>query len=207
MNELRQFIEFCKNLQPQSREDIQRFFEGVVFFPYDNELLLQAFLFLNIDNYFPFCTELLLFERSPNGENTDQGKCDFVYLTQDNKIILIETKFIDTENTGKTERTRRNDHRQKVFQQVNTLRQKFSDRWNIPSELIDCCIFTTEDLTCRTEATTVEAKHIPVKGLKIWQQETKSILQFEISVSTQVVLQETADDSDLDEIDIELEFS
>lgn len=193
MNKLQQFIDSCKNLQPGSSEDIQRFFEGVVFFPYDDELLLQAFLFFNINNYFPFCTELLLFESSPNGKNTEEGKCDFVYLTQDNKIALIETKFINTENTGATEQKRRNAHRNKVFQQVITLQQKFSNIWNIPENMFDCCIFTTENLSYRAETTSINAKYIPIKELKKWQQKTKGVLQTKSSVSSQTVFQENAD--------------
>jgi hypothetical protein len=165
-----EFIRFCKEIQPQSREDIQRLFEGVVCFPYDKELLLQAFLFFNLNHYFPFCSNLLLFEKSPNGENTDQGKCDFVYLTEDNKIALIETKFIDTEDTGDTERKRRNKHRNKVFEQVLDLQQKFSSRWNLDSNFINCCIFTTEDLSHRREATLVETKYVSIEELKKWQQ-------------------------------------
>jgi len=190
MDKLNHFIAFCKKLQPQNREDIERFFEGVVFFPYDNELLLQAFLFLNTSSYFPFCTDLLLFEKSPNGENTDQGKCDFVYLTRDHRIALIETKFIDTENTGPTERRRRTEHRKKVFEQVTNLRQGFSDTWSIPTKLIDCYVFTTEDLRHRDEATTIEAKYIPIRGLKKWQEEMKSVLQSEVSIPSKVVFDE-----------------
>ncbi len=111
MRELQQFVDFCRQVKPQNQNDIRRFFEGVVFFPYNNELLLQAFLFLNIHNYFPSCIELLLFENCPDGYSTDQGKCDFVYLAEDNKIVLIETKFIDTVDTGATEQKRRNKHR------------------------------------------------------------------------------------------------
>lgn len=200
MNKLHHFVEFCKKVQTESREDIQRFFEGVIFFPYDDELLLQAFLFFNIDNYFPDCGELLLFESSPNGENTDQGKCDFVYLTQSNRIAIVETKFIDTETTGSTERTRRTAHRKKVFQQVSVLQQKFSDRWSIPTTLIDCCVFTTEDLTHRGEATLIEAKHIPIKGLKKWQEEIKRKLQANFNISPRIMFQESTDDSGLDKV-------
>jgi hypothetical protein len=205
MSELRQFVEFCKKVQPQSRGDVQRFFEGVVFFPYDDELLLQAFLFLNIKNYFPACSELLLFEKSPNGENTDQGKCDFVYLTEDNRIALIETKFVDTEDCGSTERKRRNRHRNKVFQQVIELSQKFSDQWNIPIELIDCCIFTTEDLAHRDEAANINARHVPVTALKQWQQEIQSVVRSNADVSVQSIPEaamEEVNDSDLDELSI-----
>lgn len=169
------FVDFCKTVQPQSREDIQRFFEGVVCFPYDDELLLQAFLFLNIQSYFPSCTDLLLYEKAPNGKNTDQGKYDFVYLTCDG-ILLIETKFIDTQNVGATERTRRNQHRAKVFKQVLELKQKFSNEWKMPLKLIACSVFTTEDLTHREEACDTAAKHVSIVKLKEWQAEFKSRL-------------------------------
>jgi hypothetical protein len=203
MSELRQFVELCKKVQPQSQEDVQRFFEGVAFFPYDNELLLQAFLFLNITDYFPACSELLLFEKSPNGENTDQGKCDFVYLTKDNRIALIETKFIDTRSSGSTERTRRNGHRSKVFKQVITLREKFSEIGKIPLELVDCCVFTTDDLTHRNEAANINTKCVSIKRLRQWQQETRSILRSKGNVPVQRVFEaavKEVNDSDLDEL-------
>lgn len=203
MSELRQFVEFCKTVQPQSQEDIQRFFEGVAFFPYDNELLLQAFLFLNINDYFPACSELLLFERSPNGENTDQGKCDFVYLTKDNRIALIETKFIDTGSSGSTERTRRNGHRSKVFKQVITLREKFSEIGKVPLELIDCCVFTTEDLAHRDEAVDINAKYVLIKRLKQWQQQMQNVVRSRADIPVQSVPEAAVNevnDLELDEL-------
>lgn len=45
---IEKFVSFCQRIQPQTQKDLRRFFEGVVFFPYDNELLLQAFLFFNL---------------------------------------------------------------------------------------------------------------------------------------------------------------
>ena len=170
MDRLRQFIDFCRKVQPQSQDDIRRFFEGVVFFPYDNELLLQAFLFLNIQSYFPLCTNLLLFENCPDGSSTHQGKCDFVYLMKDERIALIETKFINTESKGATERTRRKEHRNKVFRQVLDLKQKFSETWEIPIEMIDCCVFTTEDLAHREEALSITAQYVSIDGLNKWRE-------------------------------------
>ena len=89
-DELNKFVAYCKKIQPQSQQDIKRFFEGVVGFPYDKELLLQAYLFLNIQSLFPSCSELLLFEKSPIADYTDLGKCDFVYLIQ---VIYFSSKL------------------------------------------------------------------------------------------------------------------
>ena len=177
MSKLGDFIKFCRELQPQGKEDVQRFFESVIFFPYDNELLLQSFLFLNISDYFPYCVELLLFESAPKGVETNEGKCDFVFLTQNNRIALIETKFIDTEDSGSTERTRRNKHRKKVFNQVTALKEQFTKNWSIQPDFMDCCVFTTEDLTYRDESTGIDTKYVSVKELRDWQQATKGQLQ------------------------------
>lgn len=177
MNQLQQFVDFCRSVQPQSHSDVRRFFEGVVFFPYDDELLLQAFLFLNLSDYFPHCDELLLFEKSPNGENTDQGKCDFVYLSKHDRLVLIETKFINTQETGRTHRTRRTNKRGKVFQQAIELRQKFSDRWQISPDQIDCCVFATEDLTHREEAKAIDTQFVSIAALNQWQQDLKRRLE------------------------------
>ena len=170
---LGQFVVYCKKNQPQSREDIQRFFEGVIGFPYDKELLLQAYLFLNIKHVFPSCSELLLFEKSPIGDYTDLGKCDFLYLTSVNKLFIIETKFIDTEATGATERKRRNKHRNKVFEQVTTLKRRFSEYWNIKLEYLECAVFTTDTtLNWRgNDVNNVITKSISIDQLEKWRRD------------------------------------
>jgi hypothetical protein len=169
-DELGQFVTYCKKIQPQSQEDIQRFFEGVIGFPYDKELLLQAYLFLNIKEVFPLCSELLLFEKSPMADYTDLGKCDFVYLTSINKLLIIETKFIDTEAKGATERKRRNKHRNKVFEQVITLKNKFSESWNIELDHLDCGVFTTDsEVAWRGNGVNVITKSISIDKLEKWR--------------------------------------
>ncbi len=173
-NALDQFVRYCKKIQPQSQEEIQRFFEGVVGFPYDKELLLQAYLFLNINNLFPTCAELLLFEKSPIADYTDLGKCDFVYLTSQNKLFLIETKFIDTEATGATERKRRNKHRNKVFEQVITLKNRFSQYWNIKLEELECGVFTTDpEIDWRGDDVNVITRSVPIEKLEKWRKQYK----------------------------------
>jgi hypothetical protein len=168
--ELKNFVTYCKRIQPQSQKDIKRFFEGVVGFPYDKELLLQAYLYLNIQNLFPFCWELLLFEKSPIADYTDLGKCDFVYLTYNKNLFLIETKFIDTGATGATERKRRNKHRNKVFEQVITLKDRFSQSWNIQLEQLECGVFTTDtEINWRGHDVNVLTKSISIDNLEKWR--------------------------------------
>jgi hypothetical protein len=168
--ELNKFVTYCKKIQPQSQKDIKRFFEGVVGFPYDKELLLQAYLYLNIQNLFPLCSELLLFEKSPIADYTDLGKCDFVYLTYNRNLFLIETKFIDTEATGATERKRRNKHRNKVFEQVITLKDRFSQYWNIQHKQLECGVFTTDtEINWRGNDVNVLTKSISIAHLEKWR--------------------------------------
>ncbi|MBO3462061.1 hypothetical protein G7B40_040745 [Aetokthonos hydrillicola Thurmond2011] len=169
-DEISHFVKYCKKIQPQSHEEIQRFFEGVIGFPYDKELLLQAYLFLNIKKIFPICTELLLFEKSPISDYTDLGKCDFVYLTSFNRLLIIETKFIDTEATGATERKRRNKHRNKVFEQVITLKSRFSHYWNIRLDYLECSVFTTDpEVNWRGNDVNVISKSVSIEELEKWR--------------------------------------
>lgn len=142
---LEEFISTCqKDIQPESLEKINTFFKAVVGFPYDKELLLQAYLYLNIHQVFPECQELLLFEKPPLKGRTDRGKCDFLYLTTTGNLFLIETKYIDTQATGSTARNTRKEHRKKVFKQVTELRKAFSQYHNLPIDLFSCGVFTTD---------------------------------------------------------------
>ncbi|MDF5731630.1 MAG: hypothetical protein PUP92_27380 [Rhizonema sp. PD38] len=177
-DDLGQFILYCKKIQPQTQEDIQIFFEGVVRFPYEKELLLQAYLFLNIKYIFPSCTELLLFEKSPISDYTDLGKCDFVYLTSFGKLFIIETKFIDTEARGPTERKRRNKHRNKVFEQVEALKIRFSKYWNIQLEQLDGGVFTTDpEVDWRGNDVNVVTKSVSIEQLEKWRQNYQRRIQ------------------------------
>ncbi|MBW4643224.1 MAG: hypothetical protein KME23_09550 [Goleter apudmare HA4340-LM2] len=170
VNELNKFVSYCKTIQPQTQDDIQKFFEGVILFPYDKELLLQAYLFLNLKTLFPSCSELLLFEKSPIADYTDLGKCDFLYLTSKGNLFIIETKYIDTEATGATERKRRNKHRNKVFDQVFTLKSRFSEYWNIRSEQLECGVFTTDpEVHWRGNGFNVVTKCVSIEHLETWR--------------------------------------
>lgn len=168
------FMKYCKSVQPEAHTDIQRFFEGVICFPYDNELLLQSYLYLNIHHVFPDCRELLLFEKPPYGGYTNKGKCDFVYLAPDNHILLIETKYIDLDAHGGTKRKRRNKHRNKVFEQVLGLKQTFCQYWKLDDDRVKCAVFTTDPhLAKRGEESSVEAQYISIADLNQWQKQKR----------------------------------
>lgn len=168
---LTKFLAYCQACQPYSFENIQRFFEGVVCFPYDQELLLQAYLFLNIKHIFAQCDRLLLFEKPPYGDYTNVGKCDFVYLTHDSRLLLIETKYIDTAASGDTERKRRNKHRNKVISQVQSLTATFCEYWGFIPEQIEGAVFTTDPtIRERGQRVNILSQFIETTALMEWQQ-------------------------------------
>ncbi|NEP32584.1 MULTISPECIES: hypothetical protein [unclassified Moorena] len=173
-SQIDKFVSYCQGEQPQSEEDMRRFFIGVIGFPYDKELLLQAYLFFNINSLFPTCSQLILFEKALIQDYTNLGKVDFVYLSKNKKIFLIETKYIDTEATVKHERTRRNKHRNKVVEQVIDWKYKLRDYWNISTNQINCGVFTTDpQVGDRARSTDIIAKSISIYELERWQKNYK----------------------------------
>ena len=173
-SQIDKFVSYCKREQPESEEDIRRFFIGVIGFPYDKELLLQAYLFFNIKSFFPNCSKLLLFEKALIQDYTNLGKVDFVYLSKDNCLFLIETKYIDTQATGKHERTRRNKHRNKVVEQVIDWKEQFKNYWRLSTNQINCGVFTTDpQVSDRAKNTDIIAKSISTSELERWQKQYK----------------------------------
>lgn len=169
------FVEFCRNIQPYSEEDITSFFEGIVFFPYDKELLLQSYLFLNVRQVFPSCSALLLFESAVDGSSTNEGKCDFVFLKKQNSLLFVETKYIDTMITGGTASVRRTKHRQKVLKQVKEIRDSFIQRYQIAVEQTECAVFTTDKLLIdRANSSGVDAKSISIAELEQWRENKRN---------------------------------
>ena len=112
---------------------------------YISERMLQTYLFLNIKDIFPECKELILFERPLlDRKSVNAGRCDFVFLTHKNKLMLIETKVINDEISGSTARSLRNMRRRKVVQQVLRGKSQLHCWFNIPKRKIVCAIVTTD---------------------------------------------------------------
>ncbi|NET51902.1 MAG: hypothetical protein F6K09_25345, partial [Merismopedia sp. SIO2A8] len=108
---------------------------------------------------------------------TNKGKCDFVYLTTDYRLCLIETKYIDLEASGGTKRKRRNKHRNKVFEQVRSLKKIFCEHWGIADDCIDCSVFTTDPhLSQRGQELQVDAQFTSIIELIKWQGSLKETL-------------------------------
>jgi hypothetical protein len=168
---LQRFIQACQAIQPERPEEIRRFFEGVVCFPYDKELLLQAFVYFNIERYLPDCDRLLLFEKSPDlGNRTDLGKCDFVYLTTRQTLCLIETKYIDLDAHGTTAQRRRTKKRKDVLEQVDKLKLFFGEHWQIPLERFEGAVVTTDpSLAARGKEQGIMAEFVSIETLFTWQ--------------------------------------
>ncbi|MGQ4649112.1 hypothetical protein [Lyngbya aestuarii] len=178
-----QFIEFCDKTR-QSCTNFRDFFEQAICqISSERELLLQAFLFFNSDKFFPSCIDVVLFEQSPDGlGNTHFGKCDFIYTTEKDTLFLIETKFINTRIGGKTARNTRNSQRNKVFEQVISLKQKLSQFWEIPEELLDCGVFTTDPrLLPRGLELNVATKSISIEQLENWHLAKKHELKTKVN--------------------------
>jgi hypothetical protein len=166
MDILKKFILACKTSQNGRKLSFKQEFQEIILHSVDKETLLQAFLFFNIDLFFPEYTYILMYEQTPDlSDATQSGKCDFVCISKAGRVIVIETKFIDYNNCGSTARKRRNNHRQKVVNQSVDFRAKLSKQWNIPIEIIDCGIFTTEDLNDRGKHNNVISKHISIEDL------------------------------------------
>ncbi|MEM9219466.1 MAG: hypothetical protein AAGD25_34675 [Cyanobacteria bacterium P01_F01_bin.150] len=133
---------------------------------------------MTIENIFPICQQLLLFEKPPYGGYTNKGKCDFVYLTTDYQLLLVETKYIDLASSGGTKRKRRNKHRNKVFEQALGLKKIFCEYWGMSYECINCAVFTTDPhLSSRGAELEVEAQCISMAELSDWQQHFKASLE------------------------------
>ena len=112
----------------------------------------------------------MVYQKSPIADYTDLGKCDFVYLTNRGNLFLIETKFIDTQATGATERKRRNKHRNKVFEQVITLKSRFSEYWNLTHDQLECGVFTTDpDVDWRGNGVNVITRTVTIENLEKWR--------------------------------------
>lgn len=168
---INELVARCEKMRLGGHKYYQEYFEKLVSYSNDDkESLLQAFLFFNIQNYFPSCTEMLIYENPIDlSNNTNNGKCDFVYLTSERNIFIIETKYINTTVTGKTATKKRNVHRNKVIEQVTNYRFQINQEYNIPLDQICCGVFTTDSqMDYREFSANIVTKSISISKLETW---------------------------------------
>jgi hypothetical protein len=87
---------------------------------------------------------LLLYEQPIYRNRTDIGKVDLVFLARNKQILLVETKYIDFNRTGRTAKTKRTKNRNKVIEQSLRLRESLHHYHGIPKRSIICGIFTND---------------------------------------------------------------
>ena len=183
---LHQFLNDCRNYQPIREEDVDRYFEGIIAFPLDPEPLMHAYLWFNREDLFPQVKELILYEK-PIGRMRlpNDSKVDFVFLTKDDRLLLVEVKYFpessetsDGRNrNGKTVRTERKNKRKKIPKQlrndVKHLIEPDRDKgWGIPWEKIEFGVLSNDDLIeNRKDEIKIEFKVISWKDLNRWRNE------------------------------------
>ncbi|OLS23923.1 MAG: hypothetical protein HeimC3_22660 [Candidatus Heimdallarchaeota archaeon LC_3] len=90
-------------------------------------------------------------------------------MTNDNKVMLIETKFINHEKSGKTAKNRRNKKHQKVIDQVKCWKDVLITRYQVPSEHVICSVFTTDVITVwRAEKAQILGNYVNISKLREW---------------------------------------
>lgn len=181
--ELNNFVNRCRAYRSSETIDIENYFRRHLArkarklkannrFPI-TEKDLQTYLYLNIKSIFPECKELLLYERPLlDKHSTNTGRFDFVYLTKNRRLKLIETKVIDTNATGATAQTRRRKHRQKIVEQVSCGKYQLCNLLRIPEKKVECAVYTTDPLFRRrlygNSLPTIDNAFISLNDLKVW---------------------------------------
>lgn len=148
---MKKLLNYCEKSSPSLNKSLKNRFDHYI---YNNQNIshnnleetdLQIYLFFNFQKHFPDCTQVILHEQELIEGRTDLGKLDYLFLTKKCHIMIVETKLIDDERTGKQIRTNRNKKRNKVRKQVKNWKKSLSSHYEIPEKHIHCGIFTNDD--------------------------------------------------------------
>lgn len=162
------FILFCKNNYPNLHARLEKRFQVYQYlFRSPSEQTLGFYLYFHLKEFFPECKEIILYESPLIGNRSDYGTADFICLTTNNKIMVIELKFIDVESSGHTAQVKRNKARKKVIEQVLRWKRVIMYYYNVPEEDILCRTFTTDSLTVwKSERAGLSGKYVPISKLR-----------------------------------------
>lgn len=163
------FVRECKISQPDLAIGAKYYFRGIVALPLERELLLQAYFVDNMENIIGKIAELILYEKPLPKELSNNGRIDLIFITHENKILVVETKHL-TIDTGSTACTNRRKHRKMVFDQIQKDAKKLVDNWMIDPNDIEQIVFTNdEDLGSRKENGKVKFFAVTNKDLDDWK--------------------------------------
>jgi len=174
---MQKFIHYCREVQPEDDLDFSAYFMGVACLQPDMETLLQAYLYFNLNKYFSGYHQVLLYEKSLDGKGNSGQSVDFVFLNGNNKVLLVETKYIDTVNTGKTTRTRRTKKRKKVTDQVKEIRDCLIEQYSISANDIIMAQFSTDRDNGESSDPMVDSHSISIDDLMKWRNEFRERLR------------------------------
>jgi hypothetical protein len=157
------------------------YFRGMVALPLERECLLQAYFVDNIENIIGKKAELILYERPLPNEMSNDGKVDLIFISNDNKLLVVETKFL-TCDTGSTACGNRRKHRKKVVEQIQNISNKLVNTWTIDPRDIEQMVFTNDDnLGMRNEIIGVKFHSVSDRNLDDWKKNIVDGLQKEIN--------------------------
>jgi len=176
MNEVEEFVQECQKLQPHLTIGWKYLFRGIITVPHNQESLLQAYLVDNLELLYGIKAQLILYESALPGEMSDKGMVDLIFLTDENNILIVETKYVTSEK-GPTARTQRRKHRNHVVKQVLRTHEKLRDVWQISPDKLSKMVFTNDtNIEFRIADTDVLSCSLTDQELNSWRNEKIAML-------------------------------
>lgn len=164
------FVQACAKVQPELHIRSEPFFRGIIAIPISQEYLLQAYFIMNLTEMLGKKATLILYESPIPEERSDQGRVDLILLTDENKLLVVESKYIDF-RPGRTKRASRTGHRKIVREQINFTCSKLIENYQISSDLIERAILTNDE-KIRTEdkGDDIKILFVPDNLLGVWRE-------------------------------------
>lgn len=183
MTEVDKFIQECQDFQPYLALGWKHLLNGILTVPRNQESLLQAYFVENLNLFHVVGAKLVLYESPLPGETSDEGMVDLIFYTNNNEILITETKYVTLES-GPTARTKRRKHRKHVEKQVQRIHDKLTDVWRISPEKIIKTVFTNDELMeCRNTDTGIISFSVSEKDLNFWKDaKIKYLIESESSI-------------------------
>jgi len=163
------FVQTCAKVQPELHIRSEPFFRGIVSIPISQEYLLQAHFVMNLSKMPGRNATLILYESPLPEEKSNQGKVDLILLTDENKLLVVESKYINHQ-PGRTKRSSRTEHRKKVREQVDSICSMLIEDHQISSDLIERTILTNDEKLKKEEGDNIKVVFVSDGDLETWRE-------------------------------------